>query len=146
MKAGDYQKARALLQDAIDMSLDEREEAEYRFFAAYTEQMMGRPGEALRLMDGIAPDPMAEYYGDYALLHGRLLLESLSFGRALAVLDEYLSTHGEGETSQVALILAAAAHSGAGEPAKARVRLEKAQTLDPRSEAGKRASELLTRL
>ena len=143
---GGYAGARALLQEAIDVSLDDAEAAEYLFYAAYADEMMGNRRGAIRLLQQSRPEPQADYYGDYALLKGRILVETLAFDDGLRVLEDYLKHYPEGTTAQAALILAALAQHGKGNRDAASVQLRRARDMNPDTPAGRRAAELITRL
>jgi tetratricopeptide (TPR) repeat protein len=101
---------------------------------------------AVRALETAAVPEAAPYYGEFALLEARLLLEGQAFGRALAAFDRLLASSPKPGVSQQAWFLSAFCSLQLGDKGQARRRLEKARDLDERSEIGSKAKAMLNNL
>ncbi len=117
-----------------------------RYYLAYARAMQGETAAALMDINksGMAKeDPL---YPDYVLLKGKLLLEGLSYKKALSLFDEYLVDAPQGPSAQTVLILESFCYKGTGDKSKQKESLSKAEKLDPASAEGKQARRLLDTL
>lgn len=117
----------------------------FQFLLASARSLEGRNAEALRALPAEVP-AQAPYYGEYALLKSRLLLEGRSYREALDLLDRLLAGSPGSGTAQQAWFLSAFCSLQLGDPAQARRRLQKARDLDEGSETGALAKEMLDSL
>jgi hypothetical protein len=113
------------------------------FLLASARCLEGSNAAALQAMELAAVSKEAPYYAEYALLKARLLLEGQAYRDALALFDEVLQAAPAPATAQPAWFLSAFCGLQLGDRAEARRRLEKARDLDPGSELGIKAKEML---
>jgi tetratricopeptide (TPR) repeat protein len=118
----------------------------FLFLLASARCLEGSYAEALRALEPAAVPEEAPYYGEYALLKARLLLEGQAYREALALFDQLLADSPGPSASQQAWFLSAFCSLQLGDRTQARRRLEKARDLDPAAEIGMNAKELLNNL
>ncbi len=85
-------------------------------------------------------------YPDYVLLKGRLLYMSFDYDGALNLFNDYLSRQPRGDAAQPALLLSAYCYQGKGDKTREKDVLQQAVKLDPGSDVGREAAELLKAL
>ena len=118
----------------------------FLFLLASARCLEGSYAEALRALEPAAVPKEAPYYGEYALLKARLLLEGQAYREALALFDQLLADSPGPGSSQQAWLLSAFCSLQLGDRTQARRRLEKARDLAPAAEIGMNAKELLNNL
>jgi tetratricopeptide (TPR) repeat protein len=106
----------------------------------------GRYAAASQALEQTEVPRAAPYYPEYALLKGRLLMEGQAYREALALFDALLAGSPAPATAQPAWFLSAFCSLQLGDPGQARRRLENARRLDPGSELGSKAGEMLSTL
>ena len=143
--AGNYLEAAAVLEKGLPAAETENVPA-YRYYLASAYAELGRNGPALKHVTAAAVDSAEDFYNDFILLKGRLLIESTSFQDALTLFEGFLKTSPRGPAAQSVLILSSYCHLGLGSPEGARKALRQAIDLDPGSELSGEASVLLKRL
>ncbi|MBA7654272.1 hypothetical protein ES703_62148 [subsurface metagenome] len=136
-----YEEALAVFQEGLDLA-DDQDAAVFHFYIGYSYSMLGRSGFALEILKRIEPDTGESYYADFALLKGKLLIESRSFADALRLFDAYLKVFPEGNNAQSAYFLSAFCSKKLGKLKDAAFRLEKAYALDPESELAEKAQKM----
>jgi Flp pilus assembly protein TadD len=141
---GRFDDALAVFQDALEAYPGE--EAIFYYFIATTHSRQQQIAKAMRALQNAALEPGEPMYMEVVLLKGQLLLQSLAFDEALALFDNNLSRNTQGGFAQALLILSAYSYQGLGKGQRAREALEKAVRLDPASEQGREAAQLLTEL
>ncbi len=117
-----------------------------QFLLASALSLEGSYAKALRVLEPAAVPEQAPYYGQYALLKARLLLEGQAYREALAAFDQLLSGSLGPDASQQAWFLSAYCSLQLGDRSQARLRLEKARDLDAGSEIGNKAKQMLRSL
>ncbi len=117
----------------------------FQFLLASARCLEGRYAEALRALPAEVPE-QAPYYGEYALLKARLLLEGQAYREALALFDRLLAGSPEPGAAQQAWFLSAFCSLQLGDRAQTRRRLQKARELNQGSEIGAKAKEMLDSL
>ena len=125
---------------------DEEEEPTLLFYIGYTHLLMGSRGLALEKFSEVQMDPSEELFGEYTVLKGQLLMESLAFTEALGVFDSYLDERPDGEARQLVYLLSGYSENALGETARARSSLQKAVDLGAQTDYGREASSLLGKL
>lgn len=118
----------------------------FLFLLASARCLEGSNAAALQALELAAVPESAPYYVEYALLKARLLLEVQAYRDALALFDEVLQVAPAPATAQPAWFLSAFCSLQLGDRAEARRRLEKARDLDPASEFGSKARQMLNSL
>jgi tetratricopeptide (TPR) repeat protein len=156
-ESDDLNKAKTLINDknfseAIKTLLDYSKEAGaddivfVDFYLAYAYSMTGQNAMALKYLNKLVVDKNHPIYTDFVLLKGQLLLECLSYKKALALFDEYLGYFPQGNTAQTVFILESYCYKGQADTTKQKASLIKAKNIDPNSESGKQANDLLNSL
>jgi tetratricopeptide (TPR) repeat protein len=147
LSEGDFNEAYWLFVDANDAAFEEDEENESRFYVGYTALLKGEDREAIEVLGGMSVDSSADYYQDYVLTLGTLYIQTLSFQEALDILSPYLELSGqEIESKQTAYLLQGLGYQGLGDIPMATTAFDKAKNLDPSSEVGTAAGEMLVNL
>lgn len=142
MEEGNYKEAISVLSEGRDEAFDE-ELPEYDFYLGKCYYLTGEIGKALSHFSKVDPDPDAEYYPDLVILEGNLFLDSFNFERALSLFDEYLSMDSVSETAQAVSFFSAKALNAMGKKGDARERLKRTAAMNPDSEIGRTAENLL---
>jgi len=88
IKARKFKQAVSVLEEGFS-NADPDAEQEYLFYLGYAYAMLGENGKALKYLSGIKTDGSEDYFGDYVLVKGQLLLDSLSYKKALALFNSY---------------------------------------------------------
>lgn len=139
---GDFNGAIDLLNDEIEVAFDE-ELSEYNYYLGYSYYMIGASGQALSHLDKVESDYDTEYYPDFVVLKGSLLLASLSYNDALDLFNEYLRNDDFSDTAQAVSYLSATALKGLGKDSEAVKKLKITVKMNPGSDIGKSADALL---
>jgi tetratricopeptide (TPR) repeat protein len=145
LEAERYEDALEAFRDGLALSFED-ERQRFLYYIGYTQALQGNAAEALTTFTEVDLDPQSEYYAEYLLLKGRLMIESFAFNRALSMFHYHLNLFPEGALSQAVMVLASYCHIGQGEPDKAEEILSKAVDLDPDSDIGLEAERLLQNL
>ena len=139
---GDFNGTIDFLNDEIDFAFDE-ELSGYNYYIGYSYYMLGSSGRALSYLDKVESDYDTEYYPDFVVLKGSLLLESLAYDDALNLFNEFLRNDDFSGTAQAVNYLAASALKGLGRDSDAEKKLEITVKMNPSSEIGRSADALL---
>ena len=131
--AGEHQQALRLATKSMEFAFDDEE---LGFHAMYAAALLGHTSTALRLGARLDPDPLSDYYADYALVLGKLLLEVAAFQPAADVLGDYLLFRSEGSAAQAVHALTLFASRGLGDDVEAARHLHAAVALAPESATG----------
>jgi tetratricopeptide (TPR) repeat protein len=115
----------------------------FQFLLASALSLEGSHAAALQALEQADVPASAPYRAEYTLLKARLLLEGQSYREALALFDDLLRGAPASATAQPAWFLSAFCSLQLGERAETRRRLEKARDLDPGSDLGIKAKEML---
>ncbi|UCF97023.1 MAG: tetratricopeptide repeat protein [Spirochaetaceae bacterium] len=145
LEAERYEEAVAYFEEALELA-DERSRSLYLFYVGYAYAMAGKNGLAMRYLNEADPSLLGAHYGDYILLKGQLLLEGQAYQAALELFDPFLKRFPDHENVQTVYFLAAFCSSQLGRKADAAQSLQKAYTLDPSSETGRKARAMLDSL
>ena len=142
---GDFNGVIDFLIEEIDFAFDE-ELSGYNYYIGYSYYMLGSSGRALSYLDKVESDYDTEYYPDFVVLKGSLLLESLAYEDALDLFDEFLRNDDFSGTAQAVNYLSATALKGLGRDREAAKKLEITVKMNPSSEIGRSADALLKNL
>ncbi len=146
LEQGNNNDALAAFRKASESATDGDTEQTALFYQAYASDALGQRAPALRILAKLTPPQKADYYGDFVLLKGRLLIESAAAADALPLLDGYLAVHPKGDGAQAAQILASFAYRALGDARSATARLEQARDLAPGSDLAQKAATLLAQI
>jgi len=116
---------------------------ECTFRLGLTEQILGDPRTARNTLTSIQPESDDPFLGEYTIATATLYIESMEYGKADAVLANFLDTNPSGDTAQAAWLLSAFSLEGQGDKNGQRRSLEQAVDLGPNTEIGRAASDLL---
>ena len=128
----------AALRDSSDEST-EKQEYSYLLGAAY--YGLGQTARAYRTLLGITAQPESPWYARYIILKAQVLLDTLNFKDALAVLEPFIADYPTGEATQVAYLLTSYCRKGLGDIASARAALDAGYQLNPSSDTAKLIEE-----
>ncbi|HAK46079.1 MAG TPA: hypothetical protein DCO79_09215 [Spirochaeta sp.] len=148
LEAGEFNDAYDFFTEAYDFSADSYEESEALYFLGLTSAVQGDYSDALMNLDMAEVEEDAEYYTDFYLLKGQLLVESYAYEEAFEFLDDYDSTAGKrtpAKLQEIYFLLAVAANNS-GETVTARSAITKLIAIDPNSEIAKAAREYKNKL
>jgi tetratricopeptide (TPR) repeat protein len=138
---GLYAEALELFTEAEEL-WDIDEEGPFGFYIGVTYAMLGETGRALQRLLALDPPPWEDYFADWAVLTGQLLMESMDYGRAVEFFHEYLRENSAGAGAQTIWYLTALCERELGHVEAAAESFRRAYTLDPDSELGRKiASE-----
>lgn len=121
-------------------------EQEYLYYLGYSYAMLGENAKALKYFSGVKADGTEDYFGDYVLVKGQLLMDSLSYEKALVLFNRYISAYPDGANTQVSYFMAGICLNELGKKGKARDSFKQAQRIDPKSEVGKAAQRVINKL
>jgi len=142
LKEGEYNNAIEKFIEGAYSAIDVLEEEEYLFYQAVVYEKMNKKGKALKILLEIKPDNKAEFYQDYVLIKGHLLIENLAFTDALILFDEYLDISENKEMKQLVKILSFYCYKGLNNVNAAIKSLDSAYKIDPKSDYGIKALKL----
>jgi len=137
-----YGEALPLLQELLAI-VGTSAEPEVRFYTGYTHALLDQPMRALAQLRRILFKPGHALYPDHVLLMARLLVESLAYEEALAWLDAHPLDTEDPAPLQAALFLRALTYRGMEDDEAYRHALVQIIQLDPDTETGLLANQLL---
>ena len=139
---GFFSDAIDFLSEEMDFAFDE-ELSGYNYYIGYSYYMLGSSGRALSYLNDVESDYDTEYYPDFVVLKGSLLLESLAYNDALDLFNEFLRNDDFSGTAQAVNYLSATALKGLGKDRDAQKKLEITVKMNPSSDIGRSADSLL---
>lgn len=140
----DYDTARARFGEAYDFAESDAQAARARFYLGYVSYLEGDLRAALSLFDEVSLGPGDAGYDTFVLTRAQALVESFAYADAERLLSSYLETEpADAGNRQSALLLRALARDGRGRDQAARGDLTAAQEIDPDSQPGRMAAQLL---
>ncbi len=142
---GSFNDAIDFLSEEMDFAFDE-DLSDYNYYIGYSYYMLGASGRALSHLKKVESDYDTEYYPNYVVLKGSLLLESLAYNDALDLFKEFLRNDDFSGTAQAVNYLSATALKGLGKDKDAQKKLEITVKMNPTSEIGRSADSLLKNL
>jgi hypothetical protein len=131
MAGGKYKDAVAELTKAIPDAATDQEEAELQYLLAAAYYGDGETLRAYRTVTKLPTDTEAAYYPRDVLLKAQILVDSLDFGEALALLKPVIAAGQTGETAQMAYLLAGVSQKGMGDLASAKASFNAGYAIDP---------------
>ena len=142
---GDFNDAIDFLSEEMDFAFDE-DLSGYNYYIGYSYYMLGASGRALSYLSKVESNYDTEYYPDFVVLKGSLLLESFAYNDALNLFNEFLTNDDFSGTAQAVNYLSASALKGLGKDKDAAKKLEITVKMNPSSEIGRSADSLLKNL
>ena len=124
---------------AYDFAVDYDEEREANaaaFYLAFVYNMLDQNGQSLSYLQQVEAEPEADFYEEFIILKGSLLVESLNYDSALSLFASYQAEYSSVQTRQTVKILEAMALLGRDERSKAKTSFQEAYQIDPNSETG----------
>ena len=148
LEDGDFDDAYDLFTEAYDFSADSYEESEALYFLGLTSAMQGDYNDALVSLDEADVESDSEYYTDFYLLKGQLLVESFAYDEAFDFLNEYDTAAGRKVPAKLqdVYFLMAVAGNNSGNRSDAMAAINKCVSIDPSSETGKAAKSYKAKL
>ena len=132
---------KALNQALRESSEESTEKQEYSYLLGTAYYGLGQTARAYRTLLGITAQPESPWYARYIILKGQVLLDTLNFKDALAVLEPFIADYPNGEATQVAYLLTSYCKKGLGDIASARAALDAGYELNPSSDTAKLIQE-----
>ena len=141
---GDFESALMILEEGADWYGSNYDEI--LFYKALCEYETGQYREMRASIFEMDPESDVEYFGDFVLLKGNILIESQDYIEAEELFDRYLSEAEYLEAEQMVNLLSAFCSIELNEKAFADRKLRNAIRLDPTSETGIKAKQILDSL
>lgn len=142
---GFFEDAVDFLTEEMDFAFEE-DLSDYNYYIGYSYYMLGASGRALSYLNRVESDYDTEYYPDFVVLKGSLLLESLAYNDALNLFNEFLRNDDFSGTAQAVNYLSATALKGLGKDKDAEKKLQITVKMNPSSDIGRSADALLNNL
>ncbi|MBN2531746.1 MAG: tetratricopeptide repeat protein [Spirochaetales bacterium] len=152
MKKGNYDKAIRLFHNAVDAAATMDPDADsihmFHYYIGYCYYQKGEDTKALSFLMKIDVDDEIPYYSDYVLLYGKLLMKSFAYNDAVTLFKEYLTKNKNDNTLilQDVYYLISVCYIYLDTIPEALIHLKKVESLDPGSEVGKKAREIIKKL
>ena len=148
LESGDMDGAYELFTEAYDFSADYYEESEALYFLGLTSAMQGDYADALINLDMAEVEGDSEYYTDFYLLKGQLLIESFAYDEAYSFLSEYDTSAGKRTPAKLQdlYFLIAVSGNNSGNRSAALSAINKLVSIDPNSETAKAAKSYKAKL
>lgn len=143
---GDVDAALSLFQEAYDYALDDQEMGMAAFYLAGCYDIKGEKEKALSLLEDVPIQPEYELYTDFHVLKGKLLIETFAYAEAEKLLAGFQFSRADEESSQLLYLLLGLSCLGQEKNSPARNYFTKARNIDPGSDTGKTAAELMQSL
>lgn len=141
---GDFKNAHLILEEGAEWYGTNYDEILfYKSLCEYETGQLRQMRDTLFEMD---PDSDDEFFGDYVLLLGNLLIESQNYIDGLELFDRYLSDSVSGETEQLVYLMSAFCSIELDELGFAERKLKNVISIDPNSESGVKAAQILNSL
>jgi tetratricopeptide (TPR) repeat protein len=138
---GDFEDAQVILEEGAEWYGSNYDEI--LFYKALCEFESGLFREMRESLFEMDPDPASDFFGDYVLLKGNVLIESQDFKKAEELFDSYLTESGLKDAEQMVYLLSAFCSLELDEIVSAKGKLKKSINIDPHSETGRKASDIL---
>lgn len=140
----DYKGALSLLEEAYDLG-DETNESIFLYYIGYCYNQLGYEARAITYLMDVSIGPEMPFYPEYVMLFGSLLMRSFALQDALALFLDYIKASGQSDLpeNQDIHYLTALCYIQMDDLEKAYTFLDKAKTIDPGTETGKKAESLL---
>jgi tetratricopeptide (TPR) repeat protein len=143
----DYETARDRFSEAYDFAESDAQAARARFYLGYVSYLEGDLRAALSTFDEVSLGPGDADYDTFVLTRAQALVETFAYADAEDLLSSYLREEpADAADRQSALLLRALARDGRGRAQTARADLTAAREIDPDSESGRMAAQLLAEL
>ncbi len=141
LEEGDLEEAESYFSEAYDYAADLYEESEALYFLGLTAALGGNYADALTNLDMADVEDDSEYYTDFYLLKGQLLVESFAYDEAFSFLEDYDVSAGKNAPQKLQDIyfMIAVAGNNSGNKNAAQTAINKLIALDPGSETAKAA-------
>ncbi len=143
-----FKKAEEFFKDAYELAADDYEENDALFFLGLTAAMKGNYSDALSHLDNAFFESDFEFYTDYYMLKGQLLIESFAYNEAFEFLNGYnfdLENITD-EKLQEIYFMQAVAGNNSGKVSDAKILINKLLKIDPYSDIAKSAREYRSKI
>ncbi|MBB6478508.1 tetratricopeptide repeat protein [Spirochaeta isovalerica] len=138
---GDFEEAILVLDEGAEWYGSNYDEI--LFYKALSEYETGQYRKMRESIFEMDPYADAEYFGEYVLLKGNLLIESQNYIEAEELFDRYISDADKRDAEQNVYLLWAFCSLELDQEISARDKLQKAISINSRNEIGRKASEIL---
>ena len=135
----EYEEAIYLLHDEIEFADDINN---YNYYLGYNYYMTDSLSKALTHLNEVERYIEEDYYSDYVIMMGSLLINNLEYNMALFLFDSYLKSDSFSIEAQTISLLTAATYQAMGDTRKAKERLEITIKMGD-TEIGKNAQDML---
>jgi len=138
---GEYESAFSILDEGAEWYGSNYDEI--LFYKALCEYETGQFRSMRASLIEMDPESDVEYFGDYVLLKGNLLIESQDYIKAEELFNRYLSESEEKNDEQMVYLLSAFCSLELDNIDSAKDKLKKVINIDPFGEVGVKATEIL---
>ncbi len=132
-----YTDALKVLNQAIADSSSDLDPDELTYLTGVAYYGAGQTARAYKALTKVTPQPDAPWYARYVILKSQVLVDTLNFKDALAVLNPFISAYPTGEATQMAFLLSYYSQKGLGDAAAAKAALDAGYNLDPSTDTAK---------
>ena len=138
---GDIEGALNLFNEGIELS--EADKAPLYYYSALCYSLQGKNGASLKNLEMVESPENYDFYPDYVILKGNILLEGLEYEGADSILKKYLAKDSSSSKAQIIYLLLSYSSNGMNNKEDARKYLNKVIEINSSSDAAEIAGELL---
>jgi tetratricopeptide (TPR) repeat protein len=132
-----YAEAIKVLNAAVQDSSSDMDASELNYLIGMAYYGAGQAARAYRSLAKVTPEPDAPWYARFVILQSQVLVDTLNYKDALAVLTPFINAYPSGEATQMAWLLSYYAQKGLGDAKAASAALDAGYKLDPSTDTAK---------
>ena len=144
MDEGDFEGALNLFNEGIELS--ENDTAPLYYYSALCYSIQGKNIQSLKNLNMIVNPEDYDFYPDYVIMKGNILLEGLEYQVADKLLRKYISNDSKSDKAQIIYLLLSYSANGMDNQDDAKMYLNKVIEINSSSDAAEIAGELLKKL
>ena len=141
---GDIEGALKLFEEGIELS--ENDPAPLYYYSALCYSLQGKNGKSLKNLDMVENPENYDFYPDFVILKGNILLEGLEYTDADSILKKYINKDSSSEKAQIVYLLLSYSSNGMNKKEEAKMYLNKVIEINSSNDASKIAGDLLKKL
>jgi tetratricopeptide (TPR) repeat protein len=132
-----FTEALKLLNQAVADASSDLDPDELNYLTGVAYYGAGQTARAYKALTRITPQANTQWYARYVILKSQVLVDTLNYPDALAVLRPFFDAYPTGEATQMAYLLASYSQKGLGDAAAAKAALDAGYKIDPTTETAK---------
>ena len=141
---GDIEGALKLFEEGIELSEDDPVPLYY--YTALCYSLQGKNGKCLKNLEMVDNPENYDFYPDFVILKGNILLEGLEYKEADSILKKYIAKDSSSDKAQIVYLLLSYSSNGMNNKEDARKYLNKVIEINSSNDASEIAGELLKKL